>query len=611
SLATGSAGTGTYYEMAFGGLLTGSGDVTKTGATDVLLWGRNNTVTGTWSAGSSGGILYLGAVNALGSGAILDAGGSQLGGVRAFTIAATQTLTGPGGSSVSIADAGYNQQVGQLQSTGGFVRLGLKDAQAATLMFGFSNVDTEFQGQLNGDSANSQFAKVGTGKFNYTANVTTSGVSNGTTPLAGISVQDGTFQMQDKGVFTAGATTAVGEVGIYAGATLRLDNFTAANFTDRLSDNATVRLGGGTLQIDGNASANSSETFGRLTLNSGQSAIVLNTAAGSGFSTAFAFSATGTNFISNSTATAFFVGLGLGSGASESTKVTFATAPATVGGGGTFAQNNTSIIPNATADSTGAGTPTSLVGYDSVNGVRPITIYAPAIAGAANDANVRFTANEALIQAGTTLNSLLIVNNALSQGFAPGTPFTLTSGALLQTASGSGTPVNSNLTGPIRFGTGGGSTAYITVAGLAAIDSLTLTSGSALTAANLSKNGGGTLYLQASQFNPTTVTLGNSNVTAPVVAVNAGTLKADPYTSFNLGASATSLTYQISKGATLDVSVLAINTSDSTTRTLTGAGTVTGQVTVGSGGTVRPSALGGTTGGASPGTLSVGSAVFA
>ena len=89
------------------------------------------------------------------------------------------------------------------------------------------------------------------------------------------------------------------------------------------------------------------------------------------------------------------------------------------------------------------------------------------------------------------------------------------------------------------------------------------------------------------------------------MAVNAGTL------TFGTGSSVanTAGTFQVSKGAVLDVTLLGL--------TLTGGQTLqrpvpSPAVTVGSGGTVRPSALGGASAnGASPGTLGVGDAVFA
>ncbi len=157
---------------------------------------------------------------------------------------------------------------------------------------------------------------------------------------------------------------------------------------------------------------------------------------------------------------------------------------------------------------------------------------------------------------------------------------TVTSGALLNAGGG-----NITGAGTVNFGAGGSATAFITTNGA-------MTVSTAVSATNLSKNGAGNLTLGG----VITLAAGAGNGT---VAVNAGTLTVGAGTTFT-----NANTFQISRGAALDVTANSLVLTSG--QTVTGAGTVTGSVTVNSGGRITPSALGGPDANrASPGTLTV------
>lgn len=178
----------------------------------------------------------------------------------------------------------------------------------------------------------------------------------------------------------------------------------------------------------------------------------------------------------------------------------------------------------------------------------------------------------------TTANAVRITGGgSIGTG---GNTLTITSGALLNDGGGDVTGG-----GPVNFGAGGGATAYVTTNGA-------VTFSAPIAAANLAKNGAGNLTLGGA----VALATGAGNGT---VAVNAGTLTVGPGAAFTNAS-----TFQVSRGATLDVTTSGLSLAGG--QTLTGAATVTGAVTVNAGGTVTPSALGGPDANrASPGTLTV------
>jgi hypothetical protein len=553
----------TIYEIVLNGAITGGGTVNKTGA-DVLIASRNNTFTGTFNAGASN-FTAFGAVNALGRAAKLSTGTSAISSVRSFTNASS----GPG---QSYTDVGYSQQLGALSGAGSY-NLGGNDAQAASLLFGFLDTSTALSSSLSSSSLLSHAGKVGIGTFTYSGSQASSAA-----PTGGLSVRDGAFNFTAGGRYTNTFGTA-GDIGVYAGATLNLNN-SATVVPDRLPDSAVLRLAGGIFALTGNASANVSETLAGLVLNSGQSKIVvgqgtLGGAIVTGRANQLVFASVSQN---SPTATVFFAATNLGNDdvttGSAVGSVTFAASPVLVGG--TLGTTAAAIVPFGLGAIDAAATaPTGFVTYTGTGtgtgGTSRIRIladaeYASTISGSTTGDNVKLSASETIVTAGTVRNSLL-VTAPIVQNFAGS--FTLTSGALMATATG----ITQLGGGPIEFGTAGAGTAYITVADPAG----TLTVATTGTAANFSKDGAGTISLQNA------ITLGAS----PTVGVNAGTLQM-------LGGTFTpasgTLTYQVSKGATL--AVVGADLAVAANRVLTGAGTVTApNLVVSGGGLVRPSSL--------------------
>jgi hypothetical protein len=592
------------YDVVLGGALTGSATVTKSGNAfgDVAITGANNTFAGTWV--NAAGFTYLAAPNALG---------------RAAT--ASNTASTPGGFSTDITAsategtqaAAYSQQLGRLIGTGtGSYQIG-GAATVATTLTGFLNGTDSYAGSVQANNFSSQFAKVGTGTLTIT------GAS--TSFLGVLSVRDGSLVLQGgSGRLTNGGST-VGGGQVLAGATLWLNNagVATANQGDRLQDNGTFTLSGGTLQIDGNSnsSVTSSETIGALRVGPGQATIQLNPGGTRGVQLNVL---SGTISQTDPTGTVFFRGATLGAaafaaGANATANVAVGVPPALVGGGGSTATQQ-SILPYGLGLAAASGDPNTFVTYDTTRGtIRPLdpaTEFATTLGANAAD-NVLLSANPAAVASATSANSLILSGG---RTVTLNAPLTVTAGALLQVGSGASTVSGSG--GSLLFGTLGGSAALVTAAGPA--DAVTLSV--PVTAAHFSKNGLGTVTLTAP------VSLGSSG---SVVAVNLGTLVVQNNGTTTTGGFTTSnglITYQVSKGVvpaggsagpTLDVSGVTGGLVLGTGQVLTGGGagfaatptpgqpangTVAGTVTVNAGGTVTPSGLPG------PGTLVVGSMVW-
>jgi hypothetical protein len=589
------------YDVVLGGALTGSATVTKTGSTlgDVAITSQNNTFSGTWV--NAAGFTYLAAPNALG---------------RAAT--ASNTASTPGGFSTDISAsategtqaAAYSQQLGRLVGTGtGSYQIGGATTVATTLT-GFLNGTDSYAGSVQANNAASQFAKVGTGALTVTG--------SSASFFGVLSVRDGSLILQGgSGQLTNGGAV-VGGGQVLAGAVLRLNNAGVAtvNQGDRLQDNGSFTLAGGTFQMDGNSNATvtSTETIGALRIGAGQATVQLNPGGTRGVQ----LNVAGTLTQSDPTGTVFFRGATLGAatfaaGSNPTANVAVGTPPTLVGGGGAAATRQ-SILPFGLGLAAATGDPNTFVTYDTVLGtVRPLnpaTEYATTL-GANPADNVLLSANTSVGSA-TAANSLVLSG---TRAFTLTAPLTITAGAVMQVGSGASTV--SGTGGSVLFGPAGASAAFVTAAGSA--DGLTLAV--PVTAAHFSKNGSGTVTVSA----PVSLAAGG------VVAVNLGTLAVlnnGTTTTGGFAAAGGPITYQVSKGVvpvggtagpTLDVSGVTGGLVLGTGQVLTGGGAgfvatptagqpangaVKGTVTINSGGTVTPSGLPG------PGTLSLGNMVW-
>jgi fibronectin-binding autotransporter adhesin len=583
-----------------GTVLTFEGGV---GAGQVLTGSNNTGLNGTLAlASGTQTLVVLGGQNTVSRTTTIDVtGGSNTSGFRTATAAAT----GPG-----FSDAGFNQQLGGLSGTrdsdngitAGSFQIG-SAAAASTVLSGFNNANTALTSNtttganLSTGNAASHFGKVGTGTFTYGG--------SGTFGAGSVSVRDGAVVLASasgsSGAFQNG-NNAQGDISIYAGATLRLNNGTgSANNQNRIGNTATVVLAGGTLQLDGNATGATSERIAGVRLTSGQSVVELNA------------NARGTRFTlvntitPSSTASLMFRGAGLGEVSSTSTTTaangfnfdTLANVTSLLSGNvttGVYSAPATDLGILRFATSGTGTTSDSFVTFDSANNsVRRLadSNYAANFDTPTSNVSLATTAN---VGGPTTINALRMTSAA---NVVNASTLTLTAGALLNNGGGDVTG-----SGTLEFGAGGARTAYITTNNAMGISN-------AISAANLSKNGAGNLTLTGATT--LTGTAGNT------VAVNAGTLTLGAGSSVataNALSSTNTLTYQVSRGAALDATANGLTVGNFTT--LSGGGTagtggvaanqarVVGNVTVNSGGTITPSALGGSnTSLLSPGTLTV------
>jgi hypothetical protein len=388
-----------------------------------------------------------------------------------------------------------------------------------------------------------------------------------------VMVNSGALAIAGSGSISPAGPLFVGHSGTFV-----LDN-TATNIADRLSNTATVRLGGGFQTVFGNDTAASTESAGALTLASGQSGIDLFPGASAGVQLTFAsLSSAGTGTVLFN-ATGNNLGVAPGNGVAN---VLFTAAPSLVGGGGSAGTTTVSILPPALATNGPSGDAVTLVTYGA-NGIRPLTAseFASTLTAGTTTDNVRLTAPSVSVIANTTRNSLVLANSSFLT-IAPGSTLSLTSGALL--SLGNDTLVSG--AGTLAFG----NRAYVTVEGgnqrLTIENPITVTGNGGVV-----KSGSGTLVLEN-----TAALSGNS------VFVNSGTLMVEGAAPL-----ASSPIIQVSGGATLDVTSLgATGLTLGSGQSLSGGGTVSGAVRVGNGSRIDPTS-GDETG---PGTLTTGDTTF-
>ncbi len=577
----GSSGTGTFYEMIIGGRLSGTGTITRTNSaglpSDLVLAGVGGAFAGTFdNGGGGGGITVLAGANVFGRAATLNTGTFLLGVVNT-SVSGASTQAGFN------TPAAYNQQFGTLVGTG-MLQLGNATA-GSTVLVGFNQtLSTDamtFAGQLNaptvtGGGPVAHFAKVGAGTLTLTA------LSSGFTGQ--FSVRDGSVVLSGSGNLgsTAASPTTALSVTVAAGGELRTVTGTSSN--GRLQNNAAVALNGGTLRLDASgftASGGYSDDIGALTVGPGQSTVRVDPSATRAALFNFASLAYG-----GTAGTVLFQANNLGTttlaaGANVG-NVAFATAPTTllVGGTSTYAAGTTdlSILPFAFAAVSGTGAPATLVTYDSVNAsVRGLadTNYSAAFSTATDNVSLSAAAS---LAAPATANSLRTTGTGAYTLALGANPLTLTAGALLDTNTG-GTTVTGTGAGILTFGAGGSSTAYVTTTNVLNLQA-------PVSAANFAKSGAGVVNVSGM------VALGGN----ATVAVNAGTLALQPGGGF--AAAGGPLTYQVARGATLDVKLNPLTLAAG--QILRGNGAVSGPLTFAAGSTLDPNSLFG------PGTLTVG-----
>ena len=268
------------------GSLAGAGNLLL-GAGTLIAGGDNTSTSFTGTAGGSGGItkngtgtLTLGGTNSFTGATNVNTGTLALG--SAASAPASSRVTVAGGAIFNVA--GFSAGIGSLAGAGS-VTLG-----AGTLSAGGDGTSSTFSGIVSGTGG---FTKAGTG----------------TLTMMGANSFTGALTVSAGGVTFSGATgTATGatSVTIQSGASLILDNASAAN-ADRIGNSAVINIQGGNLTLNSGASG-TNETVGQLNLLSSAGVTVTHNGTAAQ-SSALTFSSMGSV---TAGATLNFAGTGLG-----------------------------------------------------------------------------------------------------------------------------------------------------------------------------------------------------------------------------------------------------------------------------------------------------------
>jgi fibronectin-binding autotransporter adhesin len=306
-----------------------------------------------------------------------------------------------------------------------------------------------------------------------------------------------------------GATALGGSAAIEIGGQLTLSNLTN-NVVNRLNGRSIVSLGG-TLVYQGNAAGASSETAGSLTLRSGAMTITMSPNAAQQADLRFS------SIVREDRATLFSRGIsGAASGAGVANLYVTASPGTLIGGGGSATSTTASILPwmiNNTVNTSTTGAGLSFVTWDAATQrIIPLdatTGYQTILGAAAANENVSLnTAGTVTVNAGgQTVNALRFGIGGVTLAGGAGDTLTVTSGAVLSTAS------TSTINAPLNFGSAEGV--------LFASGALTI-NGPISGTNGLTKAGVGVLTLTGANTytGVTTLTLGNTTVSGGVVTAD-------------------------------------------------------------------------------------------
>jgi autotransporter-associated beta strand protein len=334
--------------------------------------------------------------------------------------------------------------------------------------------------------------------------------ASGTTFSGNVSAFTGGLRADGGSTMTFnGATALGGSAAIEIGGQLTLSNLTN-NVLNRLNGRSIVSLGG-TLVYQGNAAAASSETAGSLTLRSGAMTITMSPNAAQQADLRFS------SIVREDRATLFSRGIsGAASGAGVANLYVTASPGTLIGGGGSATSTTASILPwmiNNTVNTSTTGTGLSFVTWDAATQrIIPLdgtTGYQTNLAFAAANENVSLnTAGTVTVNAGgQTVNALRFGIGGVTLAGGAGDTLTVSSGAILSTAS------TSIINAPINFGSSEG---VLYAAGALTINGpISGTNG-------LTKAGVGVLTLTGANTytGVTTLTLGNTTVSGGVVTAD-------------------------------------------------------------------------------------------
>ncbi len=225
--------------LTYGGDISGSGTVTKSGAGTLTLMG-DNTYTGNTTISTAGSRLQGGAENA-------------------FSAASAHTL----GAGTFLDLGGFDQSIGSLAGTGRVTNAGVT---AATMTTGSNNANTSYSGIIQNEVSVTSLTKVGTG----TLTLSGANTYTGATTISG-------------GTLLSGATSAFGQnsaVTVAAGATLGISSSSVS--IGSLAGAGTVTNGGATTRTLTVGGDNTSTAFSGVIQNGAGLGLTALTKAGTG-----------------------------------------------------------------------------------------------------------------------------------------------------------------------------------------------------------------------------------------------------------------------------------------------------------------------------------------
>jgi filamentous hemagglutinin family protein len=234
---------------------------------------------------------------------------------------------------------------------------------------------------------------------------------SGTTTLSLANTYSGATAVNAGLLMLSGNGTAINSSGftVNQGSRLTLDN-SGTNVTDRIA--GTLTMNGGEFVVIGNALANTTETIGALSFNTGYSTITLTPNAGRNTQITFA------SLTRASGAGALFRGINLGantvaSQTANSSNIVFTAVPTLTGAGGNSGTTTVSVIAGAIGAGGGTGNTsagTDFVTYNpptgAVSGLRPL-LAGEYAANPGNNVNLRLVASRAANDT-FSINSLLL-----------------------------------------------------------------------------------------------------------------------------------------------------------------------------------------------------------
>jgi autotransporter-associated beta strand protein len=420
----------------WGGIITlNAGSAFDIASGSTLTVSASSVGTGAWTKSGAGTLIFTADPNQTGPLTIAD-GVVELNHTGATDFSTTiqtgatlRTLTGSVGDGTTVTvDAGGTYDIRASDTISRLLGAGLvtKGTAGAVTLTISSTTAGAFSGVIQDGAGQIVLSKGGANTVTFSGTNTYTG--NTSIATGSIIVSGPTARLSGG---TASTVVTVGDNnGNDESLILGSSTDVIAGTLDRFADLATLRFSGAVPVTYNGAAAGgaTNETAGALDFATGSGILSLVPAAGGEVQVSFASL---TRLNNNATGVIRGTGLAGAAGTADSSRVLFATAPATVGLGGTG--SSSSIIPFLIGGASATAAPDTFLRYDATNGVTPLgaSDYAATIAGSTGQ-NVSISGAETVI-ADSTINALRVT----AGGAATLNADTLIrSGAVLFTADG-------------------------------------------------------------------------------------------------------------------------------------------------------------------------------